>query len=261
MRRLQCALFATVATISFYSVSSAADMPVKARVAPIQVAHNWTGCYVGGTIGYMWGTSKQTYGGDRAGVPDAFLPVGFDVTGNYNVNGALGGGQVGCNYQTNNWVWGIEVDGSWANAKGQAGPTAGAIAAGSNPLRAFSTKERWLSTARARLGYAADKWLWYVTGGAAWAGLEVNNDACAVAANGCRIPDRVNRLGWVAGLGTEYALGSGWSVKGEVLYANFGTFHYTNFPAANGCVQCYSMDVKLSEWIGRLGVNYRFTGL
>ena len=258
MRRLQCSLLAAVAAIGFASIASAADMPVKAYVAPIPVVNNWTGCYVGGTAGYTWGTSKQTYGGTRAGVPDAFLPVGFDVTGNYNVNGMLGGGEAGCNYQTNNWVWGIEVDGSWSGAQGAAGPTPGAIAAGANSARLFRTEQRWLATARGRLGYAADKWLWYVTAGAAWSGFDVNNDACAIAANACRNPTHVNRTGWIVGGGTEYALSGGWSVKGELLYADFGTFHYDDSPAANSCIQCYSMDVKMSEWIARLGVNYRF---
>ena len=50
--------------------AKAADMPVK-YVAPAPI-FTWTGCYVGATIGYKWGTSRQTYGGTRAGVPDAF---------------------------------------------------------------------------------------------------------------------------------------------------------------------------------------------
>jgi outer membrane immunogenic protein len=225
--------------------------------APIAV-HTWTGCYVGVDAGYMWGTSKQTYGGTRAGVPDAFLPVGFDVTGNYDVNGPMIGGEVGCNYQTANWVFGIEVDGAAVDATGTAFPVSGAIAAGANPLRRFTTTERWLATARGRVGYAYDKWLWYLTGGAAWAGLEVNNDACLVAVNGCRIPDKVNRVGWIVGVGSEYALTTNLSVKLDVLYADFGTFHYNDSPAANGCVQCYSMDVKLTEWIVRGGFKFRF---
>ena len=77
-------------------------MPVK-YVAPAPI-FTWTGCYVGATIGYKWGTSKQTYGGSVNGVPNAFVPVGTDLTGNYNVNGPLGGGEAGCNYQTGNWV-------------------------------------------------------------------------------------------------------------------------------------------------------------
>ena len=94
------------------------------------------------------------------------------MTGNYNVNGPLGGGEAGCNYQTGNWVWGIEVDGSWADASGQGQPSAPAILARGQPgLPRFTTNERWLMTARGRLGWAADKWLWYVTAGGAWSGL------------------------------------------------------------------------------------------
>ena len=101
--------------------------------------------------------------------------------------------------------------------------------------------------------------MWYVTGGAAWTGVDVNNnDALAVAANGARVPTRINRSGWVVGVGTEYALLGGWSVKSEFLYTNFGTFGYTDTPAANACVQCYSADVKLAEYIWRVGMNYRF---
>jgi outer membrane immunogenic protein len=251
---------AAIAVIGFASIASAADMPVKAYGAPIPVAHSWTGCYVGGIIGAKWGTSKQTYGGERAGVPDPFLPVGWDVTGNYHVNGVLGGGDVGCNYQTGNWVLGVELDASASHAKGVGFPNAETVALGANPSRRFHTEEHWLATARARLGYGADKWLWYVTAGAAWSGFDVNNEAVIVAANANRDPARVNRLGWIAGLGTEYALGRGWSLKAEVLYANFGTFHYDDSPAVNGCVQCYSMNVKMSEWISRVGFNYRFAG-
>ncbi len=236
--------------------AKAADMPVK-YVAPAPI-FTWSGCYVGATIGYKWGTSRQTYAGTRAGVPDAFLPIGADLTGNYNVNGPLGGGEAGCNYQTGNWVWGVEVDASWADASGHANSSATSIAAGANALRAYTTNERWLMTARGRLGWAADKWLWYVTAGGSWTGVDVNNDALAVAANGARVPTRVNRSGWVVGVGTEYALIGGWSVKSEFLYTNFGTFGYTDSPAANACVQCYSADVKLSEYIWRVGMNYRF---
>lgn len=252
---------ATLAVAALTAPVQAADMPTKAPTARVATTWaGWSGCYVGGSFGAMWGISQQTYGGDRAGLPDAFLPVGYDVTGHYSVPGILGGAQVGCNHQTGNWVWGIEVDGSGVIASRAVHPVEGAVAAGANPQRRFHTKENWLATARGRVGYATNRWLWYVTGGAAWAGLEVNNEAILVAADAARTPDKVDRFGWVAGLGAEYALSGGWSVKGEFLYVDFGTFHYSDSPAANGCVQCYSMNVKLHEFIFRLGVNYQFGG-
>ncbi len=47
--------------------AKAADMPVK-YVAP--TVFTWTGCYVGATIGYKWGTSKQTSDGSYNGAVD-----------------------------------------------------------------------------------------------------------------------------------------------------------------------------------------------
>jgi hypothetical protein len=35
------------------------------------------------------------------------------------------------------------------------------------------TTERWIATARLRLGYAADKWLFFVSSVGAWSGVDV----------------------------------------------------------------------------------------
>lgn len=221
---------------------------------------SWTGCFIGATIGKTWGTSKQRYGGERAGVPDAFLPVGFDVTGDYDVEGRVAGGEIGCNYQFNGIVAGFVLDGADMEAHGLAGPTPGAIGAGANPLRRFHTDQQWLATARARLGIVRDRSLWYVTAGAAWSGFEVNNEAVLVSPTANRAPTSVDRIGWIVGVGAEYALDNRWRLKSELLYADFGTFHYSDSPAANGCVQCYSMNVEMSEWTLRVGLSYQFLG-
>jgi outer membrane immunogenic protein len=238
--------------------AQAADMPVK-YVAPAPV-FTWTGCYVGVHIGYKWGTSKQTYGGTYDGVPYPYPPVGTDLTGNYDVNGPVGGIQGGCNYQTGNWVWGVEVDGGWSSASGQA-QLRNDFAFGEfqSPYHLYTTNERWLATARARLGWAADRWMWYVTGGAAWAGFDVN-ESVPFLAGLQRVPTRVNKTGWIVGVGSEYALLGGWSVKSEFLYANFGTFSYGHEPGiVNGCLDgCLNADVKMHEYIWRVGMNYRF---
>jgi outer membrane immunogenic protein len=255
MRRIL--LVATAAVTLSAGSALAADPAMPDLRAP---AYTWTGFYAGPSFGIVAARSRQTYGGDRSGVPDAFLPLGQDVTGNYSVTGPIFGAQLGYNYQMNQIVMGVELDASAVFAKGMAGPNAVAVAAGANPLRRFHTDQRWLATARARLGFAADRWLVYVTGGLAVSGLSGNNEAVLVAANADRRPAKVTRVGWVVGAGAEYALGGAWSMKGEILYADFGTFFYSDSPAANGCVQCYSMNVRTSEWIGRVGFNYRFGG-
>jgi outer membrane immunogenic protein len=240
--------------------AKAADMPVK-YVAPAPV-FTWTGCYVGVHIGYKWGQSKHEGAGLVNGLPSVFNPAGGDLTGDFDVNGPVGGAQGGCNYQTGAWVWGVEVDGGWSSASGQANTSAAAIAIGGNPDFRFTTNERWLATARGRLGWAADRWMWYVTGGAAWSGFDLNNSNgnAILFPAAQRQPTRVNKTGWIVGVGTEYALLGGWSVKSEFLYANFGTMRYGDEPGiVNGCIAgCPNADVKMHEYIWRVGMNYRF---
>ncbi len=266
--------------------AKAADMPVK-YVAPAPI-FTWSGCYVGATIGYKWGKSKHHNVGSYNGRP-LNRTAGYDLTPTFDVDGVVGGGEGGCNYQIGNWVWGVEVDGSWASAEGQAnnilypGTATATLPDFFNPGWTSKTSERWLATARGRLGWAADRWMWYVTGGAAWTGVDIStNNLAAVVANGNSVRqfanERVNKIGWVVGVGTEYALLGGWSVKSELLYADFGTFRaFEQVPVglidANGNIfggcgnpaaalpgtgQCSNRDIRLHEFIWRVGMNYRF---
>ena len=74
-----------------------------------------------------------------------------------------------------------------------------------------------------------------------------------------RAPTRVNRSGWVVGVGTEYALIGGWSVKSELLYANFGTFHYDDSPGLRTpASSALAPTSRCREYIWRVGMNYRF---
>ena len=53
--------FAAIAALGFAGAASAADMPVKAPVAPappIQLPYNWGGLYLGGHVGYLWGRTR-----------------------------------------------------------------------------------------------------------------------------------------------------------------------------------------------------------
>ena len=121
--------------------ASAADLPSRKGpvVAPVYVpVFTWTGCYVGAHVGYAWGTSKQEYAGTRAGVPDPFLPVGFDLTGNYNTNEVVGGGQ------------------------------------GGRDVFGDSVKTEYFGTVRARVGVAFDRFLPYVTGGWAYGNVKTS---------------------------------------------------------------------------------------
>jgi outer membrane immunogenic protein len=254
---------AAVAAFGFIGSANAADMATKGPVykAPMAVpAHNWSGCYVGAVAGYQWGRSRQDYGGLVNGVPNAFLPTGFDMSGTYNVNGGQFGGTLGCNYQAGNWVLGVEGDGSWVHADGRSLANPAAVALGLNPVFEFTTKQRWMASTRGRVGYAWDRWLVFATGGVVFGGFDLNNQNSNLVPTATRTPSKVTKAGWIAGLGVEYAFNNAWSVKTEWLYADYGSMHYGDEPGtANGCTAgCANGDVKMHAHILRLGVNYKF---
>jgi outer membrane immunogenic protein len=196
-------LVAGIAAAAFCGTSAfAADMPVKSPVyksAPAPVL-SWTGCYVGANVGGGWGKDGN------------WTDAGGGVHGGQKFSGVIGGGQVGCDYQSGPWVVGVAGMFDWSNLKGNA------IDPANNAFTAHS-KVTQLDTATARLGYAVDRSLWYVDGGAAWSKTErFFTPTCAT----CEV-DRVTKSGYTVGAGWEYMIAPNWSWKIEYNYAGFGT--------------------------------------
>jgi outer membrane immunogenic protein len=225
----------------------AAERPVPAPAyAPAPVApayYNWSGCYVGASAGTLFGRSQHF---DGAGVP---------ITNSFDLSGFIGGGQLGCNWQFGAWVIGIEGDGSAVNKSGQGFELA-------RPTWISETQERWLVTARGKLGWTIwDKTMVYVTGGGAWAKIDAsewNTDGVGgLGPINTGHQESSTRSGWTVGGGGEYALGYGWSVKAEFLYVDFGT--YTTFTSPPfGVGDIAPRQVKLNNYIWRAGMNYKF---
>ena len=229
----------------------AADMPLKAP--PPVVYYNWSGCYVGGHVGGKVGRAEVSYGAVSPLIA-AIVAPGLAATGPIWLSGALGGAQVGCQYEfAGGWLIGVEGDGSWTQADGQGVETA-------FPNFRIKTTEHWMATARARLGYAWDKWMFFVTGGGAWAELQTSNwnTAFVVAGNGAGFPAAIQNntvSGWTVGFGAEYALGYGWSVKGEYLYMDFSN---STFFTPTDRTALAEMNVRLRQSVARFGINYKF---
>jgi outer membrane immunogenic protein len=224
MKRLMLAVWAGLVAVAVATPSFAADLPrpiFKAPAAnPIYVPpFSWTGLYVGINGGYGWGKTSWT------------TPAG--TTGDFNVKGGLVGGTLGYNMQFGSIVGGIEtdVDASW-------------IKGTNDPCGPCETRNNWLATARGRVGYAWDKFLPYLTGGAAFGNIKSN------FAGGS---DNNTKVGWTAGAGVEWAFMSEWSVKAEYLYVDLGS-------ATCGVAVCgVDTDVSFRKVnIGRVGLNYRF---
>ena len=218
----------------------AADLSAY-KAAPVPAIYSWTGCYIGLEGGGAWGTSDHTAESGR--------DAGQTITGNFSTSGGLAGGTIGCNYRIGSWVFGAEDDMSWTNTKGSA-PDIVPF----NPNSVSTTQQNWLDTLRGRVGLAWGRTLLYATGGAAFTDAQVT--ACPLV--GC-ISQTKTVTGWTVGGGIEYAFLSGWSVKLEYLYADFGSPQFINPPIPVGAGTIVTRNVRLDDNVVRAGLNYRFS--
>jgi outer membrane immunogenic protein len=285
-------LLGTAALVALGVPAIAADMPARpiARPAP---PYSWTGCYLGVNIGYATGTSRASaqpgsvlvgpgtvgpFGTPAAQAPFVF-GQGADMTPHFHLGGLMGGGTAGCQYQWAGpwgvWVIGIEGDGGPFDKEGQSNDQAPF-----NPQFVNQTNERWIATLRGRLGYVVDKWMFYATGGVAWAGVEATAwDGCSVATCGASIfgpggaaataagvpsiHDKQTMVGYAVGGGVEYALGYGWSIKSEYIYINFKSkdFFGQGTSGISCCVTPTFVSptrVSLYDHTFKWGLNYKF---
>jgi opacity protein-like surface antigen len=215
--------------------------------APPTVGYSWTGFYAGIEGGGVWGSSYQVGQLTTGGRLTA------DSTPSFGVNGGMVGGTIGYNSQFNGkWVFGFEGDMSWVDASGSALQIP--------PFRVTqtaTTKEDWLATARARLGFTPlEHWLLYGTGGLAVAdvGASITNSNGTIA-----FPEEsYARPGWTAGGGIEAAIASNWSAKLEYLYVGLENHAYFVPTPNNPNLTNRAGGVPLNDNIVRAGINYRF---
>ncbi len=210
-----------LATVMVVGVAQAADMPAK---APAYAApFNWTGFYIGAHVGAGWSTNKW------------FLENGF-VDANFNLNGFLGGGQIGYDWQSGWAVFGVEADASWTDIKGNAS---------CDGLDQCSSKIDALGTITAKFGGAVDRALVYVKGGVAWVHEKHTFDFV--------LSDSDTRWGWTVGTGVEYAFAPSWSGKVEYNFLDFGKDHFSLSDARE-------FDIRETVHTVKFGINYRFGG-
>jgi outer membrane immunogenic protein len=179
-------------------------------------------------------------------------------------SGFTGGAQVGCNWQRagSPFVLGVEADFNGASLKESASAAYPDRFLSANAIylahTEFVTKHvDWFSTYRLRLGYAADRWLVYVTGGLAVARIESSNTIAALGVPFFAGSDSRTRIGGTVGGGLAYAFSNNWSAKVEYLYLDFGTYTYLS-PIVVPPISFYATDVHAREQIVRVGLDYKF---
>ena len=274
MKKLATCVIAVAGMIG--TPAFAADMAVKA-LPPLPPApvYSWTGFYGGLNMGVGFGRASADV---DYFAPSTIIfgtvcgPVGFALCINNgsntgHMNGPIGGVQAGYNWQSGNYLLGLETDFQWTGQSGtRSFDTSFNNSSGffgvNQGTATISLTERmpWLGTGRGRIGYLANpSWLVYATGGLAYGEIEVDSSASAGASlrplsrtgtptcNGpvvagtagtCPVwgfsGSGVTQIGWAVGVGTELALGGHWTAKFEYLFVDLGSFN-TNFTGLGGC--------------------------
>jgi outer membrane immunogenic protein len=175
--------------------------------------------------------------------------------------GAVAGGGGGYNWQRGCSVFGVEVDYSWSNLKTRTFETDSDTGLDLDSLT-IESKLRGIGTARTRAGVVVDSLLLYATGGLAFANFKRSATMTDNSVPESEIFSSSKwRLGWTAGVGTEWAINSNWSLKSEVLYAAFAKDEQSfSCSAFCGPAEQKRFDNQDSVWITRVGVNYRWGG-
>ena len=206
MSRLSVAFIVAVSAIALTQVALAADMPLKAPVTKAPIAappYDWSGFYVGGHIGYLWGRTRVEEDGvvTEPGAP---------------TDGVIGGVLAGYNWQNGPVVFGLEGDFGWIHAHGVGQPTF-------ITTQAPNTYDlNWTSHLRGRAGYALDNWLFYVAGGLAVADLDFHEGVITTTPP----PTGGKYFGWSIGGGAEFAFTRNLVGRIEYLYDDYGHKDY-----------------------------------
>ena len=224
----------------------AADLPsTKGPPAfvPPPPAVTWTGCSAGVNIGYGWQRNH------------AYDPNVPGDTGADTGNGVVGGGQLGCDYQSGAFVFGVQgrFDGTSVSGRHIDPPPVG-----SSPSDTLATTTQWVATQTGRIGYTIlPQALAYVKGGVAEARIHYTDIDTTIPYWGSASPTRV---GWTVGAGAEYALTPNWSVFAEYDYTDFGTrtvtLAYTSPVPAFAAPYAFRETNSLQTVL--VGANYRF---
>ncbi len=232
MKRL---IITALVSIAAAGHAMAADLPQPAPPPPqapavyVAPVYNWAGVYIGLNGGWGFGKSQWTVG---------------TLTSSPSNNGGVIGGTLGVNFQSGAFVFGAEGDFDWSAINTGTSVTVCQV------IGTCQTGNNWLSTFRGRVGFAADRVLFYATAGGAFANVQTT-------ING--VTNSNTQAGWTAGLGVEGAFAENWTAKVEYLYVDLGTFNGTCSTAActtAGAVLPFSDHV--TESIVRAGVNYKF---
>src|SRR5262249_2829855 len=157
-----------------------------------------------------------------------------------------------------NWVFGVEGDVDFMNLKRSR--SFSFHARGEDTVGALTAKLQWLTSVRARLGYAWDRTLLYATGGLAAGGVKSSVSASWDNGQGVFLGSNSDtRIGWILGVGAAYAFTKELSGKLEYLHFDLGN---TSYPVvlvsgSSGLPSTWTANSRVSGDIVRVGINLK----
>ena len=206
------------------SVAGAADLPVYKAPPRVTVVQNWTGWYIGGSVGYVDGQVTR-------GTPS------FAPSSNLKPKGVVGTILGGYDYQfANNVVLGVRGAVPILSISSTT-PSGGALPFGAKVDRA--------AILAGRAGYAFGNILPYVVGGGAWGRGTAQVIGFANVTN--------NHTGYIVGGGVEFRVAGNWTVDVNYTHTGFGKKGYNFTPFGGIVVQQGFTSDNFS-----VGANYRF---
>lgn len=216
-----------LAAVALSGSAKAADLAVKGSTPYAARPYSWTFCYGG-------------FNGGGVGEISTFATDGG--------SGFLGG-QLGCNYQIEGFVVGLEGEADWLSTN--LSSTTGTAAAPAT----VGVKNKWDADVAARLGLAFNQLLVYGKVGAIW----MDNDYSS-ATGTTWLHGSATLPGALAGVGLEYAFAPQWTAKAEfnVDFLHQGGISLTCSGAGCGAFTPTLFNDSDVLIIGKLGVNYRF---
>lgn len=194
--------------------------------------YDWSGAYAGVQVGQGSGSARLDY----------LNPKVFGTA--HDVDGPLGGFYAGYNlHLPSNLVMGVDADIAWSRAR-----------TGFKPLLPDLLDSGAVSidnsfALRARLGFAADRFLPYIAGGIAVSRANFIYDMSTEDAVVSR-----SMSAWTWGAGLEYAATDNIIVRAEYRYTDFGGGSAKAFPSFPTHWARY--DLKTQDI--RLGVSFKF---
>ena len=193
-------------------IAAGSTAVLAADVAPEPApAYDWTGFYMGLNAGAALNNSDIDVD-DGTG---AFVGVLQDtIEGDQTA--FTGGAQMGYNWQMDSLVLGLETDFNYLNVHTDDSTDLG----GGNSAH-FEAEANWYGTATAKVGFAADNFLFYGDGGLAYGHSDADGKVTIGGTTYENDQSNVN-WGWTVGAGMKWGIDPNWVLGAEYKYVNLG---------------------------------------